>query len=254
MNGTLLTFHPMKNLITNPLTRAAIAGAAVWLASVFMAHGQNKTDDLKQRIVAQAKSVGADDYAFTRTIRYEPTADGKTETRIHVEKYDPTKSGDARWILVSVNGVPPSAYSLSEFRKDTPKRRVPGYYRLASCFAGPGTTKTDSRGRTVFGFASLPKDSLLLFDNDVSRDSSLEASVGEANGVPFVERVWVSIKPMRIKLIMKLDHYESISRFRMGPDSKPLLVDQIVDMTMSGLGQEGSVHQVITYSDYRAVK
>jgi hypothetical protein len=43
----------MKDLITNPLTRAAIAGAAVWLASVFMAHGQNKPDDLKQRILGQ---------------------------------------------------------------------------------------------------------------------------------------------------------------------------------------------------------
>ena len=62
----------MKNLITNPITRAAIAGAAVWLASVFMAHGQNKPDDLKQRILAQAQGVGADDHAFPRTIRSEP--------------------------------------------------------------------------------------------------------------------------------------------------------------------------------------
>ena len=69
----------MKNLITNPLTRAAIAGAVVWLASVFMAHGQNKPDDLKQRILVQAQSIGADDYAFTRTIRSEPTANGIAE-------------------------------------------------------------------------------------------------------------------------------------------------------------------------------
>jgi hypothetical protein len=41
----------MKNLITNPFTRAAIAGVAVWLASVFMAHGQNKPNDLKQRVI-----------------------------------------------------------------------------------------------------------------------------------------------------------------------------------------------------------
>jgi hypothetical protein len=42
----------MKNLITNPLTRAAIAGAAVWLSSVFVTHGQNKLEDLKQRVIA----------------------------------------------------------------------------------------------------------------------------------------------------------------------------------------------------------
>jgi hypothetical protein len=243
----------MKNLISNPLTRAAIAGGAVWLASVFTTHGQNKPDDLKQRILAQAQSVSADEYAFTRTIRSEPTANGKTEKTIIVDKYDPTKSGDARWTLVSMNGAAPSADELTKYRKDTPKRRVPGYHRLANYFAGPVTTATDSRGRTVFRFASLPKDSVLVFNSDLSRETTAEASVGEANGVPFVEQVKLSIKPTRIKLIMKLDHYESTSRYRMGPDGKPVLAEQVADVTGSGMGQEGSLHQVITYSDYRRV-
>jgi hypothetical protein len=52
---------------------------------------------------------------------------------------------------------------------------------------------------------------------------------------------------------MKLEQYESKSRFRMGPDGKPVLVEQVADMTGSGLGQEGRLHQVITYSDYRAL-
>jgi hypothetical protein len=244
----------MKNLITNPLTRAVIASAAVWLASVFMAHGQNKSDDLKQRIVTQAQGMSADDFAFTRTLRSVPTSNGKTETTITVDKYDPTKSGDARWTLVSVDGAPPPPDALSKYRKETPKRRVPGYYRLANYFAGTGTTATDSRGRTVFRFASLPKDSVLVFNSDLSHNTSAEASVGEANGVPFVEQVRLTIQPTRIKLIMKLDRYESTSRFRMGPDGKPVLVEQVADVTGSGLGQEGSLHQVITYSDYRAVK
>ena len=244
----------MKNLITNPLSRAAIASVAVWLASVFMVHGQNNPNDLQRRILAQAQGVGADDYSFTRTIHSKPTANGKTETTIAVDKYDPTKSGDARWTLVSVDGAPPPADALSKYRQETPQRRVPGYHRLANYFAGPVTTATDSRGRMLFRFASLPKDSVLVFNSDVSQNTSAEASVGEANGVPFVERVRLSIKPMRIKLIMKLDHYDSTSRFRMGPDGKPVLMEQIADVTGSGLGQEGSLHQVITYSDYRAVK
>jgi hypothetical protein len=244
----------MKNLIANPLTRAVIASAAVWLISVFMAHGQNKPEDLKQRIVAQAQSLGMDEYAFTRTVRSEPTANGKTETTISIEKYDPTKSGDARWTLVSVDGAPPPADALSKFRKETPRRRVPGYHRLANYFAGPATTATDSCSRTMFRFASLPKDSVLVFNSDLSQNISAEASVGEANGVPFVEQVRLSIKPTRIKLIMKLDSYESTSRFRMGPDGKPVLVEQVADVTGSGLGQEGRLHQVITYSDYRVVK
>lgn len=36
--------------------------------------------------------------------------------------------------------------------------------------------------------------------------------------------------------------------------AKPVLVEQVADVTGSGLGQEGRLHQVITYSDYRAVK
>ena len=106
----------------------------------------------------------------------------------------------------------------------------------------------------MFRFASLPKDSVLVFNSDVSHNTSAEAAVGEANGVPFVEQVRLSIKPMRIKLIMKLDQYESTSQFRMGPDGKPVLVEQVADMTGAGLGQEGRLHQAITYSDYRAVK
>jgi hypothetical protein len=241
------------NLITNPLTRMAIAGLAVWLASVFIAQGENTPDDLKQRILAQAQAVGADDYAFTRTIRSEPIANGKKETTVTIDKYDPTKSGDARWTLVSVDGAAPSADALKKYRKETPKRRVPGYHRLANYFAGPVTNATDSRGRTLFRFASLPKDSVLVFNSDLSHNTAAEAAVGEANGVPFVEQVRLSIKPTRIMLVMKLQQYESTSRFRMGPDGKPLLAEQVADVTGSGMGQEGRLHQVITYSDYRAV-
>ena len=214
---------------------------------------QNQTD-LKQRVLAQAKSVGADDYAFTRTVRSEPTANGKSETTVAVDKYDPTKSGDARWILISVDGVPPSADALRKYRKETPKRRVPGYHRLANYFAGPATTATDARGRLVFRFDSLPRDSVLVFNSDLSHNTTAEAAVGEADGVPFVEQVRLSIKPTRIMLVMKLQHYESTSRFRIGPDGKPVLVEQVADVTGSGMGQEGRLHQVITYSDYRAVK
>ena len=244
----------MKNLLANPLTRAAIAGGTVWLASVFISLGQNNPDAVKQRIVAQAQSVGADDYAFTRTIRSEANANGKNETTIMVDKYDPTKSGDARWSLVSVNGSAPPVDALTKYRKETPKRRVPGYHRLANYFTAPVTTTTDSRGRTVFRFASLPTDSVLVFNSDLSRNTTAEASVGEANGVPFVEQVKLSIQPTRIKLIMKLDYYQSTSRFRMGAEGKPVLIEQVADVNGSGMGQEGKLHQVITYSDHRAVK
>jgi hypothetical protein len=233
--------------LTRPLTLIAM----LHLGSAALA--QEGSVDVKQRILSQAQSAGADDYAFTRTVRSEPVANGRRETTIAVDKFDPTKRGDARWTLVSVDGAPPSAKALRKYRKETPKRRVPGYHRLANYFAGQVASATDSRGRTVFRFSSLPKESVVVFNADLSHNTTAEAAVGEANGVPFVEQVQLSIKPSRILLVMKLEHYESTSRFRMGPEGKPLLVEQVADMTGYGLGQEGRLHQVITYSDYRAV-
>jgi hypothetical protein len=119
--------------------------AVLFLSSAAVA--QNKPDELKQRVLSQAQSIGADDYAFTRTIKSEGTSNGKTEQHVNIDKFDPTKSGDARWTLVSRDGAPPSADALSQYKKDAPKRRIPGYYRLAGYFASAATTSRDSRDR-----------------------------------------------------------------------------------------------------------
>jgi hypothetical protein len=244
----------MNKEITIALAKVIIIAVAVLLASPSRGRAQDKTTELKQRILAQAQSVGPDDYAFTRTSRTEQTSHGKTETRTVVDNYDPSKSGDARWTLVSVDGATPTADVLSQYKKESPKRRVPGYYRVARYFAGTATTSTDSRGRTVFHFGTLPKDTALVMDSDVSSNTSADVTVSEANGTAFAEQVHLTVKPMRLKLIMKLEHYESTARFKMGPEGKPLLIENIADMAGSGMGQEGKAHTVITYSDYRPAR
>ena len=226
--------------------------AVLFLSSA--AFAQNKPDELKQRILSQAQRIGADDYAFTRTIKSESTSNGKTEQHVNIDKFDPTKSGDARWTLVSRDGAPPSADALSQYKKDAPKRRVPGYYRLANYFGSPATASTDSRGRTVFHFTALPKDTVKVMDSDVSQNATADASVGEADGLTFVEHLHVTVRPTRIKLIAKLESYEFTARYRVGPEGKPLLMEQTTDLSGSGMGQEGKVHTVVTYYDYRAVK
>jgi hypothetical protein len=244
----------MKNLITNPLTRAAIAGVAVWLASICIGSAESKPDELKQRVLTQAQSMSADDYAFTRTVKSEQISKDKTEQHTTIEKFDPSKSGDARWSLVSMDGAMPSADVLAKYKKDSPKRRVPGYYRLAKYFGGNSTMTTDARGRTVFHFSSLPKDTAIVFDSDVSANSSADVTVADANGIAYAEQVHLTVKPMRIKLLMKLEQYESTAHYRIGPEGKPLLFEHTAEMTGSGMGQEGRARNVITYSDYRAVK
>lgn len=217
------------------------------------AFAQNKPDELKQRILAQARSIGPDDFAFTRTIKSESTSNGKTEQHVASDKFDPTKSGDARWTLVTRDGAPPSADALSQYKKDAPKRRVPGYYRLANYFGSPATASSDSRGRTVFHFSALPKDIVKVMDSDVSQNATADASVSEADRVPFVEQLHVTVRPMRIKLIAKLESYEFTARYRLGPEGKPLLTEQTTDLSGSGMGQEGKAHTVVTYSDYRVI-
>lgn len=241
-----------KHLFRRAITLAKIT--LVGIASISIALAETKPDDLKQRLLAQAQSVGPDDYAFTRTSRSEQTSGGKTEVRTTVEKFDPTKFGDARWTLVSVDGAAPSADVLSKYKKETPKRRVPGYHRMAKYLGTSATASNDARGRTVFHFSSLPKESALVMDSDVSSNTSADVTVTETNGTAFAEQVRLTVKPMRIKLIMKLDRYESTSRYKLGPDGKPLLVEQVADMSGSGMGQEGQVHSVINYSDYRAAR
>jgi hypothetical protein len=244
MNTHLLinAIHPRTALI-----------AALGLGSVSAGLLQQNPDELKQRVLAQAQSVSPDDYAFTRAVRTEQTSSGKTETKASVEKFDPAKPADARWTLVSVDGAPPSADALKTFRTESVKRRVPGYARLAGYLGTPATTSTDSRGRTVFHFAALPKDTVKVMDSDVSQNAAADASVSEANGAPFVEQVRITVRPMRLKLIMKLDRFESTARYRIGPEGKPLLMEQTSDMSGSGMGQEGGAHTVATYGDYRAV-
>jgi hypothetical protein len=214
---------------------------------------EQNADELKQRVLAQAQSMSPDDFAFTRTSHGEQISNGKTELTVTVEKFDPTKAGDARWTLVSVNNVPPSAAEVKQFQAEVAKRKVPGYYRLANYFGTAATSSTDAKGRTVFHFGSLPKDTVRVMDTDVSHNATAEASVNDTGGAPSVEQIRVTVKPMRIKLIAKLDSYESTSRYRLGPEGKPVLSEQTVDMAGSGMGQEGRGHVVITYSDYRPV-
>ena len=244
----------MNKEIIIALAKVAIIAGATLMACPSSSHGQDKTNELKQRLLTQAQNSGPDDYAFTRTSRSEQTSNGKTETHTTVDKYDPSKSGDARWTLVSMDGAAPSADALAKYNKETPTRRVPGYYRLAKYLGTSATNSTDGRGRTVFHFGSLPKDSALVMNSDVSSNTSADVTVSEANGTAFAEHVHLTVKPMRLKLIMKLEHYESTARYRLGPEGKPQLVEQVADMAGSGMGQEGKVHTVITYSDYRSAK
>src|ERR1700730_6387697 len=182
--------------LTNALGSPQTILAVLFLGSSGSSLAEPNQNELKQRILEQTKSLNPDDYAFTRTIRSEHTSGGKTEKTVAVEKFDPTKSAEGRWSLVSINGAPPPADELKRFRTGSAKRRVPGYHRLASYFGTDGTISSGSRGRTIFRFTALPTDTVIVCDNDVSQNTTADASVTEANGEPFVEQLHLTVRPM----------------------------------------------------------
>ena len=96
--------------MNTPHTLTTIALLSLMTAAPSFA--QEDDGELKQRILAQAQSVSADDYAFTCTIHSEAKWNSKTFKNVTVEKFDPTKPAAARWTLVSVDGAPPSASAL----------------------------------------------------------------------------------------------------------------------------------------------
>src|SRR5947208_14910726 len=107
---------------------------AVFLFAGEFALAQKNPDELKQRIHAQAKGLNADDYAFTRTIRSEENSGAKKEVKVEVEKFDPSKSANARWTLDPFNDGPPSTNALKPFQQDSAKSHVPVYSRLTASF------------------------------------------------------------------------------------------------------------------------
>lgn len=225
--------------------------ALLCLGSAVHGFAQQNNDELKQRVLAEAQTVSAEDYAFTRTIHSEASFVGKTMKAVSIEKFDPTKPANERWTLVSVNGASPSAARLRKYRKEAAKRRVvPGYHRIANYFGAPATVASEAGGKTVFRFATLPKGSISIQETDLSRLASGEASVTEAGEAPFVEQVRFTLKPKRAHVI---DRYETTFRYRIGAGGKPILTETTSDLFGSGLGLEATMHNATTYSDYRLV-
>jgi hypothetical protein len=211
-------------------------------------------DALKERIIAHARTVTAEDYAYTRTVRTEAIEGDKKEESVLVDRWDPAQPLDQRWTLISVDGKPPDADQLKLFRKALQKRRQAYYGRVAGYFAKPAISSVDARGRTIFRFASLPKESVMVSDADISANATGEVVVDTTGATPFIQEVrFTSIKPTRVKLIAKIERFETMTRYRLMPDGKPVPIELVSDMTGSMLGQQGRIHTRIAYTDHRAV-
>ena len=64
----------------------------------FLAADANNSDTtaLKERIIAHARTVTAEDYAYTRTVRAETTEGDKKEESVIVDRWDPARPLEQR--------------------------------------------------------------------------------------------------------------------------------------------------------------
>ena len=211
------------------------------------------TDALKQRVLALARTVGPDDYAFTRKARVEQIEAGKKEETVTIEQFDPAKPAQQRWTLVSVDGRAPTSQELERHAKEAPKRNVAHYGRVATYFGAPATAAEVANGRS-FRFVVLPKESLIVNGTDLSAHAVAEAIVATSGAIPFVEQVRFTLtRPARIKVVAKVEQFEATTRYRQMPNGKPVPVEQMSDVSGSMLGKTGRLKTVLTYTEHRAV-
>jgi hypothetical protein len=228
-----------------PPFAAALAASVALVAMAAPA----RADALQQQILAQAKALGPDAFAFTRTMSVQQTGN---ERRAQVDRYDPAAT--PRWTLATLNGAAPPAKDAERYAKSAPKQPVPGYHRIAAWFGAPATRVAEEPGRVTFRFARLPKGFFDINGHDLSADTVAEAVVNTAGPVPFVERTsFVSAKPFRMMMVAKVERVEAGSRFKL-VDGKPAMVENRFTMTGSMMGKSGSMTQVATFTDHKPAK
>lgn len=209
-------------------------------------------DALLDRLVADARAIGPDDFAWTRTLRTEQRSGDTVEARASVERYDPSRPAAQRWTLVSVDGRAPTPGELKDYAKAMAQAIVPSYGRLARYFGG-GAQRAANGDRTVYRAARLPKGALTIGKADLSAGARAEAVIADG-AKPYVERLdIVSTKPVRMMLVAKVERLDATSRYKLMPDGRAVLTEQISEMRGSMMGRSGSLRTVATFSDHRAV-
>lgn len=216
-------------------------GMAVLAAACLI--GAAPSDPLLLRIVAGAAAVPASALDFDRTTVSTQVADGKTERRTVVDRWD----GRA-WSVVSIDGKPPLPKEAGAVLKAARNGPVPGYHRLAEILSEGAVRTTGPHGETVYRVLHLPEGSVTMRGAPADRFAA-ELTVDTNGPVPIVRHArYYAPAPMRIMMVAKLDRFEAHSDFRIGSRGRPELTRQTVDIAGTLFGRAGTQHNEVGFA------
>lgn len=216
-------------------------GMAVLAAACLI--GAAPSDPLLTRLVAGAAAVPAAALDFDRTTLSTQVADGKTERRTVVDRWD----GRA-WSVISIDGKPPPPKEAAAVLKTSLNGPVPGYYRLAAILSDGAVRTTGPRGEIVYRVPHLPKGSVTMRGAAAERFAA-ELTVDASGPVPIVRHArYFAPEPMRIMMVAKLDRFEAHSDFRIGSRGRPELSRQTVELAGTLFGRSGTQRNEVAFA------
>jgi hypothetical protein len=209
-----------------------------------------QADALQQQVLAVARSVGPNDFAFTETTRAERTGKPANSS---IARYDPRTP--AKWTLLSTDGKPPTAKQSASSAKFRAKAKVATYARIAEWFGAPASRVATTPTHVTYRFAAMPKAALMMGPYDASSNTSVEAVVNTAGKVPYVERArFTSNAAFRMMMVVKVESFVFTASYRLRPDGRPVNDSVATEFAGSFMGSSQTLRTRTAYSDYVAAR
>ncbi len=201
-------------------------------------------DAVRDRIIADAAASNPASLAFDRTTTSVRKGGGSTTRSVVVERWD-----GKDWLLISINGNPPTdaeRQSASRHANETP---VPGYHSLARLLAASSSSSTSDNGAVILQIPVLPPGSVVADGTDISRHLQAEAQLARRGEKVWVERVSVTAREsFKISLFVKVTSFEQVSDYRLDVAGNPRLAAQSADSLGTLLGFPGGETRRVTYA------
>jgi hypothetical protein len=216
-------------------------------ALLFATAAASPPDPVLDRIIADAKAAAPATMAFERTTKTTSQDEGAAaETKVRTDRWD-----GRQLALISTNGKPASPAEIAEYRKATTGRPIPGYHRLADFLKAGAARIPDAQGRTVYRITGLPKGSINV-GKDISGDLVADAIVDASGAQPYISRLRVFLpKPLSFFMVAKLDAFEVVNEYRLGPAGRPALARSTQTLTGAQFGKAGTTRTEIAYTILR---